>query len=93
MELEGYAKYLETDYLNAKYYPMATLYYHASFVDKIVHGIVSLSTPGGGDEATKTRSSQYTDGLALYRERDRVPGIPVKFQLDLTRYPGGERFV
>lgn len=92
-ELEGYASYIETDYLRARHYPLATLFYHASFADKVVHAVISMmTTDEGSADASEAKASQYTDGLARYRERETRPGVPVRFSIDLSRYPGGERF-
>ena len=94
VELEGYARYIETDYLKNRFYPMATLFYHASFLDSAIHAIIAMLAGGGGSEdASTVKASQYTDGLALYREREVVEGVPARFEFDLTKYPGGERFV
>lgn len=90
-ELEGYARYIEEDFLRKDHYPMATLFYHASFTDRLLHGLVGLLSPDTND-ATATKLAQYVDGLELYRKR-QVGTTPVRFHFEVSSLPGGDAFV
>jgi len=90
-ELEGYAKYIEEDFLHKKYYKLALMIYHASITEKIILALMSMAVENT-EENIKAKSAQYTDGLARYRAR-QVGDTPARFQLDVASLPDGEACV
>ncbi len=100
-ELEGYAQYIETDYLKARYYPMATLFYHGSFTEHFLHSFVSSMLQAEQEELGEDqqidiadlKAKQYSEGLERWRQRETTDGIPARFTLDLQAYPNGDQFV
>ncbi|MCP4442934.1 MAG: hypothetical protein GY810_28850 [Aureispira sp.] len=93
IELEGYAKYIEEDFLHQKYYKLALLNYHASITEKIIQALVSMAMGSAKTEASKkAKANQYTEGLERYRKR-QVGDRPAAFELDVASLPGGEAFV
>jgi len=91
-ELESYAKYIELDFLVGRHYPMAMLAYHASLWERMVRGAVALLTEGV-EEQRAAKSAQYTDGLQKWRDRAPSREVAARFELDMTRYPGGAAHV
>jgi hypothetical protein len=90
-ELEGYAKYIESDFLHKKFYKMAIMNYHASTLEKITQAMVAMIT-GSNKASQEAKADQYTDGRERYRAR-QVGDAPARFVLDVTSLPGGEAFV
>lgn len=85
IELEGYAKYIESDFLHKKFYSMATLMYHASVFEQLVQALLtSLSEGVSADQNAK--ANQYSEGLERYRKR-QVGEIPARFELDVASLP------
>ena len=86
LELEGYAKYIESDFLQDKFFPMALLVYNLSIADDLRMAILKavapeLTAPAAG------KAAQYIDGREVYRKR-QVGDAPARFQMDVsTLYP------
>lgn len=93
-EIEGYASYIEHDFLRAQYYPLGGHGYHASFAESVIHKLVSSLTAPGDDnaKANEAKANQYTEGLERYRAR-QLGDHPARFDLDVAALPGGAQFV
>lgn len=87
-ELEGYAKYIESDFLHSQYYPMALMIYHASTFEKIFQALVAMALTGT-DEARENKSNQYTDGREKYRAA-QIDKQPARFHMNVADLPGGQ---
>ncbi len=68
VEVEGYARYIETDFLIKNYYPMAVMTYHASFFERVMRALMAAAFSEVG-EARALKQSQYVDGREVYRGR------------------------
>jgi len=90
LELEGYAKYIEADFLQKQYYPLGLMSYHASTWEQILRALMAM-TVDGTEEGREVKASQYTDGLARYRSR-QIGDQPARFQLDIRSLYRGEEF-
>ena len=86
-QIEGYASYIEHDFLNKRFYRMALLSYHDTFCQKIVRGLFSLAS-GDVEKAREGKHNQYIHGIEHYRERQRGD-VPARFDLDVAALPGG----
>ncbi len=90
-ELEGYAQYIQVDFLQKYYYRMVNLTYHASTFEKIMQGFIA-SSKGGSKAEVEAKTQQSVQGLEIYRKR-QVGDAPVRFEFDVATLPGGEAFV
>lgn len=95
-ELEGYAKYIETDFLQKRYYPLALPIYNPSITEQMLVALVAKlaapEAPASGEAAKPepTKQAQYIEGRERYRQR-QVGDAPARFQLDVsTLYKAGE---
>ena len=85
-EIEGYASYIENDFLNKKFYKMAVLTYHDSFCQKMIRGLFSVVS-GDVDKARDSKHNQYIEGIERYRRR-QIGDHPARFELDVESLPG-----
>jgi hypothetical protein len=85
-QLESYAYYIQTDFLQARFYNLATYPYHQSYLDRLLRGMVALITPNA-KETQDLKASQYTSGLEGYRTA-QVGDIPTRFSMDVTTLYG-----
>jgi len=89
--MEGYAVYIQTDFLQDRHYRMATYPYHQSWLDAALRAIVAAVTPNA--EATQdAKADQYTDGRELYRGAQQGDA-PARWAFDVASLPGGDEFV
>lgn len=92
VELEGYATYIERDFLRKRHYPFASSDYHSSVVDMIVQVAAALLA-SSDDKAAAAEGSvddkfkQYEEGVALYRSR-ATPERPAPWTLKVEDLPG-----
>ena len=76
-ELEGYAAYIQHEFLE-KHYNMATFFTHASMFDGILRGIMSNALPEL-TESQNLKHRQYLEGHNAYKALE-VGNRPVKFK-------------
>ncbi|MCO4763310.1 MAG: hypothetical protein KC502_17470 [Myxococcales bacterium] len=91
LELEGYAKYIEADFLHKRYYPLGLMSYHASAWEQLLRALMAMLVDGT-EEGREAKASQYSDGLEQYRSK-QIGDDPVPFELDVGTLYGGEAFV
>ncbi|MEO1268760.1 MAG: hypothetical protein AAFX99_11725 [Myxococcota bacterium] len=80
-ELEGYAYYIQRDYLERRY-PMATYFNHTSLFEGMFKGALKFLVPGvqSGDNLKFT---QYESGSQAYRTRSAGEDTPVPFAMGI----------
>ena len=66
-EFEGYAQYIQTDFLQ-KHYNIATFFPHYSAFQVVIYRIIKMFIPEF-DKFFKVKLDQYSEGLEKYRKR------------------------
>jgi hypothetical protein len=89
-ELEGYAKYIESDFLQDRFYPLALLVYNPSITENVVRAILAAAAPEPVDPKA-SKAAQYLDGRELYRKRQQGDA-PARFQMDVATLYNGAAF-
>lgn len=90
-QIEGYASYIELEFLNKQYYRMALLSYKDTFCQRMLRALFSASS-GEVDQNREAKASQYVNGLDYYIKRQNG-SLPARFDLDVASLFGGAEFV
>jgi len=91
IELEGYAHYIEQDFLKKRYYPMSAMIYHASTFEHMIQAVLKASMDEVGT-AQAAKANQYSEGIERYRAR-QVGDQPGRFSMDVGKLYKGAAFV
>jgi hypothetical protein len=79
-ELEGYAFYIQKDFLEV-HYNMATFFPHSSLFESALKTLLGvLELEAGLQQVQELKSSQYTDGADAYRQAAGIAWGPARFR-------------
>ena len=90
VELEGYAKYIESDFLQDRFYRMALLVYNPSITENVIRAILAAAVPEPVNPKD-SKAAQYLEGRELYRKRQEGD-MPARFEMDVSTLYGGAAF-